>query len=64
MGGSRIAYLHHVLGFFIIAALTGLPLLGLAWLFWRGRHGVTLLAFGAVQGVLGLAVYAEQLQPG
>ena len=63
MGGSRIAYVHHVAGFFIIAALTGLPLLGLARLFWRGRHTVTLLAFAAVQALLGLAVYAGQLQP-
>ena len=64
MGGSRVAYVHHVLGFFIIAALTGLPLLGLAWLFWRRRRGVTLLAFAAVQALLGLAVYADQLRPG
>ena len=64
MGGSRIAYLHHVGGFFLIAALTALPLLGLARLFWRGRHGVTLLAFAAVQALLGLAVYAGQLQAG
>ncbi len=62
MGGSRVAYVHHVLGFFIIAALTGLPLLGLARLFWRGRRGVTLLAFAAVQALLGLVVYANQLQ--
>ncbi|MFL5540632.1 MAG: hypothetical protein ACJ8J0_16700 [Longimicrobiaceae bacterium] len=62
MGGSRVAYVHHVAGFFIIAALTGLPLLGLARLFWRGRRGVTLLAFAAVQALLGLMVYAGQLQ--
>jgi hypothetical protein len=62
MGGSRIAYVHHVSGFFIIAVLTVLPLLGLRWLFWRRRHGVTLLAFAAVQALLGLAVYANQLQ--
>jgi hypothetical protein len=62
--GSRIAYVHHVVGFFIIAVLTGLPLLGLARLFWRGRHGVTLLVFAAVQALLGLAVYANQLEPG
>jgi hypothetical protein len=61
MGGSRIAYFHHVLGFFIIATLTGLPLLGLARLFWRGRHRVTLVAFAAVQALLGLAAYADQL---
>jgi hypothetical protein len=63
MGGSRIAYSHHVLGFFIIAVLTGLPILGLARLFWRGRLGVTLLVFAAVQAILGLAVYANQIQP-
>ena len=63
MGGSRIAYVHHVVGFFIIAALTALPLLGLARLFWRGRRGVMLVAFAAVQALLGLAIYADQLQP-
>jgi hypothetical protein len=62
MGGSRIAYIHHVAGFFIIAAVTGLLLLGLARLFWRGRHGVTLLAFAAVQALFGLAVYATPAQ--
>ena len=62
MGGSRIAYVHHVLGFFLIAALTGLPLLGIARLFWRGRRGLTLLVFAAVQALLGLAVYINQLQ--
>ena len=62
MGGSRIAYVHHIFGFFLIAVLTGLPLLGLARLFWRGRHAVTLLAFAAVQALLGLMVYANQLQ--
>ena len=62
MGGSRIAYVHHVLGFFIIIVLTGLPLLGLARLFWRGRHAVTLLVFAAVQALLGLVVYVNQLQ--
>ena len=64
MGGSRIAYVHHVGGFFIIAALTGLALLGLARLFWRGRHSVTLLAFAAVQALFGLAVYADQVRAG
>ena len=63
MGGSRIAYVHHIFGFFIIAVLTGLPLLGLARLFWRGRHAVTLLAFATVQALLGLAVYWNQIQP-
>jgi uncharacterized membrane protein len=61
MGRSSIAYVHHVLGFFLIAILTGLPLLGLAWLFWRRRRGMTLLIFAAIQALLGLAVYANQL---
>jgi hypothetical protein len=63
IGGSRIAYVHHVAGFFIIAAPTALPILGIAWLFWRRRHGVTLLMFSLVQALLGMAVYADQLQP-
>jgi hypothetical protein len=62
MGGSRVAYTHHVAGFFIIAVLTGLPLLGLARLFWRGRRRVTILVFAAVQALMGLLVYASQLR--
>ena len=59
IGGYRLAYVHHIGGFFIIAIVTGLVIVGLARLFWRGRHGLTLLVVGVVQAVLGLMVYAN-----
>ena len=56
MGGSRVAYTHHVLGFFLILAVTGGIIAALGWRFWRARPDVTLLAVGAVQALLGLMV--------
>jgi hypothetical protein len=55
-GGGRIAYVHHVLGFFLIAAVTGLLIAGATWLFWRGRRNRALLTLGLVQLLFGIAV--------
>ena len=60
--GSRVAYRDHVAGFFVIAVVTGLLLLGLERLLWRGRRDVTLLCFAIVQALLGLVIYI--LRPG
>ena len=60
MGGYRLAYIHHVLGFFFIALVTGLLMLGVGWLLWRGRRRPSLLAFSAVQAALGIAVMLGQ----
>jgi hypothetical protein len=62
MIGSGIAYRDHIAGFFVIAAVTGLPLLGLERLFWRGRRDVTLLIFAALQALFGIVIYF--LRPG
>jgi hypothetical protein len=62
IGGSRIAYSHHILGFFLIAVVTGVIIAGLGWRFWKGRHDITLLVIGAVQALAGLAVYMERFR--
>ena len=56
IGGSRVAYTHHVLGFFLILLVTGGLIAGLGWRFWRSRSALTVLAIGLVQAVLGLLV--------
>jgi hypothetical protein len=62
IGGSRIAYSHHILGFFLIAVVTGVIIAGLGWRFWKGRYDVMLLVIGAVQALAGLAVYMERFR--
>ena len=57
IGGSRIAYGHHIFGFVLIAVVTGAVIAGLGWLFWRRRRDLTLLIIGAVQAILGILVY-------
>lgn len=59
MGGSRVAYTHHVLGFLLILLVTGGVIAGLAWRFWRTRSAFILLAIGVVQAIFGLWVAAE-----
>jgi uncharacterized membrane protein HdeD (DUF308 family) len=59
MGGSRVAYTHHVLGFVLILLVTGGVLAGLGWRFWRSRSALTLLAIGVVQALLGVWVALE-----
>jgi len=59
MGGSRVAYTHHVLGFLLILLVTGGIIAGLGRLFRRSRPALTLLAIGVVQALLGLLVAAE-----
>jgi hypothetical protein len=59
IGGSRIAYTHHVLGYCLILLVTGGLLAGLGWLFWRSRSALTILAIGLVQALLGLWVALE-----
>jgi hypothetical protein len=60
--GSRVAYRDHIAGYFLIAVVTGVLLLGLERLLWRGRRDLTLLYFAAVQALLGVVVYI--LRPG
>lgn len=55
-GGSSIAYTHHILGFFFIAAVTGLPIAGVTWLFWRKQRNRALIILALIQLVLGVMV--------
>jgi hypothetical protein len=59
-GGARIAYIHHVLGFFLIAAVTGLPIALMTRLFWRRHADRAWLAFGLVQLALGLIIMVNE----
>ena len=59
MGGSRVAYGHHVFGFFLILVVTGAIIAAIGWRFWRSRPDVTLLAVGTVQALFGLLVAVE-----
>ena len=62
MGGSRIAYVHHIGGFVGIAVVTGIIIVALGRLFWRGRRDITFLILGAVQALIGLLVLNETLR--
>ncbi|HJU69934.1 MAG TPA: hypothetical protein VJ650_16970 [Gemmatimonadaceae bacterium] len=59
MGGSRVAYTHHVVGFFLILVVTGAIIAALGWRFWRSRPDITVLTVGAVQALFGLLVALE-----
>jgi hypothetical protein len=54
--GGAIAYVHHIAGFFLIAAVTGAVIGGVTWIFWRPRLAQALLIFAIVQAMLGLMV--------
>lgn len=61
-GGRPVDYRHHVTGFFILALLSGPVVAVLGRRFWRGRHDLTWLVFGAVQALLGLVIYLERFR--
>lgn len=56
IGGSRVAYTHHILGFGLILLVTGGIIAALGHRFWPSRWGLTLLAIGFVQALLGVLV--------
>lgn len=56
MSGSRIAYVHHVLGFGLILLVTGGGVAALGRWLWRSRPALTLFLIGLVQAILGLWV--------
>lgn len=59
MGGSRVAYTHHLLGFALILIVTGGLIAALGYWFWRSRPALTFLAIGLVQAILGVWVALE-----
>ena len=62
IGGSRIAYTHHILGFFVGLVVFGAAAAALGWRFWRRRPDITLLAVGVAQALFGLVVYVERFR--
>src|SRR5688500_8646473 len=60
MGGHRIAYIHHVGGFFLLLAVTGPVIAALGYRLWRTHTAALLLGIAAVQMLLGLWIaYAQ-----
>jgi hypothetical protein len=57
IGGSQLAYQHHIAGFFLILVVTGVFIWGLGRLFWKGRRDITVLVIGTVQALFGIAIY-------
>jgi hypothetical protein len=57
IGGSTMAYSHHIFGYFAILVVTGLLIALAGWRFWRGRRVMMLLSIAAVQALFGLWIY-------
>lgn len=62
MGGSRVAYTHHILGFALILVVTGGIIAGAGYFFWKSRWALALLVIGAVQALIGIWVALGQLR--
>lgn len=62
IGGSSMAYTHHVLGFFLILGVTGAIIAALGWRFWRSRPDITVLTVSLVQALFGLLVALEPVR--
>jgi len=64
IGGSRLAYTHHVFGFFVGLVFFGAVAAALGWRFWKHRPDITLLVVGVAQALFGLAVYVQRFRIG
>lgn len=64
IGGSRIAYTHHVFGFFVGLVFFGAVAAALGWRFWKHRPDITLLVVGVAQALFGLVVYIHRFRIG
>lgn len=60
IGGSRLAYTHHVFGFFVGLVFFGVVAAALGWRFWKRRPDITLLVVGVAQALFGLVVYVQR----
>jgi len=60
IGGSRMAYTHHVFGFFLILVVTGIIIALLGRWLWRDRPRITWLVVAAVQALFGLIIYLDR----
>ena len=59
-GGRAIDYRHHVTGFVLLTVVSGLIVGAIGWRFWKRRHDITLLIVGALQALIGLAIYLQR----
>ena len=64
IGGSTIAYTHHVFGFFVGLVVFGAVAAALGWRFRRHRPEITLLVVGVAQALFGLVVYMQRFRIG
>lgn len=64
IGGSSVAYKHHIFGFVMLTVVSGAIIAGLGWRFWRGRPEITVLTLGIVQALIGLVIYIERFRIG
>jgi hypothetical protein len=62
IGGTPLAYQHHLLGFVLITVVAGAIIFGAGSRFWKGRYDISLLLLGAVNALLGLLVYVQRFQ--
>jgi hypothetical protein len=60
IGGSHLAYKDHIQGFVLLTAVSGAIITGLGLRFWKGRYDISVLILGALQALLGVAVYVER----
>lgn len=56
IGGTAMAYQHHIFAFFFLTLVSGVFIAGLGRRFWKGRNDITVLILGVTQALLGLAV--------
>jgi hypothetical protein len=61
-GGSGIAYFHHIAGFFLIAAVTALPILGLTRLVARSHLSRAMVIFALAQFLVGAWIAIQEWQ--
>ena len=60
IGGTRLAYRDHILGFIGLTIVSGGIIAALGWRFWKGRRDITLLILGTLQAVIGLLIYVNR----
>lgn len=60
IGGTRLAYRDHILGFVGLTIVSGGIIAAMGWRFWKGRRDITLLILGTVQAILGLVIYMNR----
>ena len=57
IGGTRLAYRDHLLGFAGLTVVTGAIVAGLGARFWKGRGDISVFVLGVVQAAFGAFAY-------